>query len=184
MIGIGADQIELDVTLDRAPPAPLPLTLILALPRPKSLRKALHAATTLGIKYVHIIGSWRVDKSYWSTPRLSQESIRQTLLLGLEQAIDTAMPAVELHRRFRPFVEDRVPELIRGTRALLAHPGSNRPCPGGLRTSTTLAVGPEGGFNEFEVELFCRQGFDPVSVGPRLLRVEEVLPALVGKLFL
>jgi 16S rRNA (uracil1498-N3)-methyltransferase len=181
---ITSGGIELEVSLHRNPPPPLPLTLILALPRPKTLRKALHAATTLGIKRIFIIQSWRVDKGYWSSPLLTPAALERILVLGLEQAVDTAMPAVHFFRRFRPFVEDRIPQLIRGTHPILAHPGAPQNCPKLTNTPLSLAVGPEGGFNSYEVAMFRRQGFEPVGIGPRLLRVEEALPALAGKLAL
>ena len=171
------DPLELRVSLDREPPAPLPLTLILALPRPKVLNRVIAGATSLGVKRIHLINSWRVEKSYWKSPRLS--SLEEQCILGLEQARDTILPTITLHRLFRPFIESFNPSGA----ALVAHPLASLECPRNVNGEVTLAIGPEGGFIPQEVESFQRAGFTPVSLGPRILRVETAVPALLARLF-
>lgn len=180
---LGSDALEMDVVLDQAPPPALPVTLLLALPRPKSLKKVLQAATAMGVKRFVLMATWRVEKSFWDSPVLRPEGLREQIVLGLEQARDTVLPEITLRRRFKPFVEDEVPDLIRGTRALIAHPPATQSCPRNVRGSVTLAVGPEGGFIPYEVELLQAHGFETVSLGPRSLRVEHAVPALLGRLF-
>ena len=174
--------LEMSVTLDDAPPPPLPLTLVLALPRPKALKRCIEAVTAMGVKKIFIIESWRVEKSYWSSPELSDENLRAHILLGLEQACDTAVPTIELRRKFKPFVEDEAPSIIAGTRAIVAHPYAKDECPYDLMCPVTLAVGPEGGFIPYEIELLKKHGFEDVSLGRRILRVEHALPAIIGRL--
>ncbi len=178
----GDHQSRLAVTLTDEPPSPLQLQLVLALPRPKMMRRVLQAVAGLGIKDLHLIHSYRVEKSYWQTPWLTSEQIREQLLLGLEQGGDTRMPRVSLHRRFKPFVEDDLPGLIAGTRALVAHPRGGSPCPSAPNEPITLAVGPEGGFIDYEVDKLVEAGCEPFSLGPRILRVEVAIPYLVARL--
>jgi 16S rRNA (uracil1498-N3)-methyltransferase len=180
---LGSDHVELEVLFDRDPPAALPLTLVLALPRPKVLNRVIASAVSMGIKRIYVINAWRVEKSYWSTPRLSADNLRRQQLLGLEQARDTIYPVVELRRLFRPFVEDELPSIAASTRALVAHPRATEACPRHLNEPVTLAIGPEGGFIEREIDSFARLGFTPVTMGERILRVETVLPALGARLF-
>ncbi len=183
VLRIDDDELELRVELERDPPPPLPVTLILALPRPKVLNRVIASATSLGVKRMFLINAWRVEKSYWSTPRLSPDNIRMQAILGLEQARDTRMPSIETRRLFRPLVEDELPAIANGTRALLAHPGAAGECPRALSEAVTLAIGPEGGFIEAEVTSLQRVGFEPVSLGPRVLRVETAVAALLARLF-
>jgi RsmE family RNA methyltransferase len=172
----------LEVALDESPPPKLPLTLVLALPRPKTLRRILRSATEFGVAEIHLINSYRVEKSYWQSPLLQEEAVRECLLLGLAQCRDTLMPHVELHRRFKPFVEDTLPAMLTGRRSLLAHPGDYPPCPGWGNEPTLLVIGPEGGFIPYEVERLQEAGCDTVTLGPRILRVETAVSALLGRL--
>jgi 16S rRNA (uracil1498-N3)-methyltransferase len=180
---IGSSEIEMSVTLNESPPPPLPVKLIMALPRPKSLKKAIEAASSLGIKEIYLIESWRVEKSFWSSPVLSKESLDEHLILGLEQARDTIKPSISIKRRFKPFIEDEVSSIIKGTQAFVAHPYDAQPCPFALNTPLTLAIGPEGGFVPYEIELFKKYGFKPVSLGTRIFRVENAIPFLIGRIF-
>ena len=188
-IGIGTiahldhDAIEMDVMLDRNPPPALPLTLVLALPRPKVLNRVIASASSLGIKRIILFNAWRVEKSYWKSPRLSEENLHHQSILGLEQARDTMLPTIETRRFFREFAEDELPSLARGTHALVAHPRANEACPRDVREPVTLVIGPEGGFIDAEIASLERAGCTPVTIGERILRVETAVGFLVGRLF-
>lgn len=174
--------LEMEVRLERQPPAKLPLTLILALPRPKVLRRVLRSASSMGVRRIILINSHRVEKSYWQTPFLHEPAIREQLILGLEQSKDTVLPEVVLRPLFKPFVEDELPGIIEGTLPLVAHPNAAEPCPRGLKSAATLAIGPEGGFIPYEIDKLVSCGFMPVSMGERILSVETAVPALISKL--
>ncbi|MDX1587528.1 MAG: 16S rRNA (uracil(1498)-N(3))-methyltransferase [Oleiphilaceae bacterium] len=183
VLSLTTEQAELALDCHQPPPPPLPLTLVLALPRPKMLRRVIQTVVAMGVKELVLINSVKVEKSYWQTPRLEGESLDEQITLGLEQAMDTRWPRITLERRFRPFVEDRLAQLAADSRRLIAHPGSEQPCPRALEEPVTLCVGPEGGFIPFEVDLIREQGFEPVHLGPRILRVENAVPALLARLF-
>ena len=106
----------------RNTPPPLPLTLILAMPRPKMLRRTLQSISSLGVKQIYLINSARVEKSFWQTPFLGDEALQNELLLGLEQARDTVMPEIYQRKLFKPFVEDELSEIIGNSQAYVAHP--------------------------------------------------------------
>lgn len=183
LLSLDEQQAELSFNLTSAPPAKLPLTLILALPRPKMLRRVLQTVAAMGVPRIVLVNSVRVEKSFWQTPFLTPEAIREQLILGLEQARDTVLPEVSLEKRFKPFVEDRLPALAAGTLGLTGHPGDYPGCPRALSEPVTLAIGPEGGWIPYEVEKLAEAGLKPVQLGERILRVEVAVAALLARLF-
>lgn len=176
-------EAELRVSLDTQPPAKLPLTLLLALPRPKMLRRVFQTVATMGVSRVVLLNSYRVEKSFWQTPFLEPAAIREQLILGLEQARDSVLPEILIEKRFKPFVEDRLPALAQGTLGLVGHPGDFPPCPRAVEQPVTLAIGPEGGWIPYEIDLLGRAGLQPVQLGERILRVETAVAALLARLF-
>jgi RsmE family RNA methyltransferase len=181
ILALDSRRLEMAIALDREPPSALPLRLVLALPRPKMLKRVLQSAVSMGVKQLHLINSYRVEKSFWGSPLLTPEGLREPVVLGLEQARDTILPDIRLHKLFKPFVEDQLPALVSGSTPLVAHPGSPEPLPGAEAAPVTLAIGPEGGFIPYEIELLRHCGFRPVSFGPRILRVETAVPALLSR---
>ena len=172
------DPLDLEIVLERDPPPPLPVTLVLALPRPKVFNRVIASATSMGVKRIHIVNAWRVEKSYWKSPRLAPENVHSQVIAGLEQAVDTIPPDISFHRLFRPFVENELPSIVAGTRALVAHPHG---ASSALTTPLTLAIGPEGGWVSAELASLARIGFEEVSFGARILRVETALAAILGR---
>jgi len=177
------DALELDVMLDVDPPPPLPLTLVLALPRPKVLNRVIAGVTSLGVKRIFLINAWRVEKSYWKSPRTRDDNLLAQRLLGLEQARDTVLPTIETRRFFRTFVEDELPAIAAGTLSLVAHPAAPMQAPRAVTQPVTLVIGPEGGFIEQELVSLTAIGFTPVAIGPRILRTETAVAAVIGRLF-
>jgi len=183
ILELSEDHALFDVTLSSPPPPKLPLTVVMALPRPKMLRRIVRTVAECGVAKLYLINSYRVEKSYWQTPVLAPNTLRDYLLQGLTQSRDTVLPTIELHHRFKPFVEDTLPSIIRDTLALVGDPQATTPCPFHIDTPVTLAIGPEGGFIPYEVDLLKTQGFDSVNLGARIYRVDTVLPLLIGRLF-
>jgi len=183
IISIDEQTAMIEVNLTLKPPAPLPITVILALPRPKMLRRILQTISAMGVKNVYLVNASRVEKSFWQSPLLAPESIEEQLLLGLEQSRDTLLPAVHLRKLFKPFVEDELEGIVGESTAIVAHPISEQRCPIDCQVPITLAIGPEGGFIPFEIEKLIQAGFDPVHLGRRILRVENAVPALLSRLY-
>ena len=183
VVRLEGHEAELQVGFDQPPPAKLPLTLVLAVPRPKMLRRLFPTVATLGVERLILVNSYKVEKSFWQTPFLNPESIRENLILGLEQARDTVLPEVIIEKRFKPFVEDRLPAIAEGTLGLVGHPGPYPACPRAVEQAVTLAIGPEGGWIPYEVELLGKAGLAPVQLGERILRVETAVIALLSRIF-
>lgn len=179
---LNEEEMEMDVELLEPSPQPLNVQLVLAMPRPKALKRIIQDVTTMGIKKIYIIKTWRVEKSFWSSPVLEEDSLLENMILGLEQGKDTMLPEIEVVKLFKPFVEDRIPDIIKGTRALVAHPIADKECPRNTKEPVTLAIGPEGGFIPYEIDMLEKQGFEVVSLGERILRVETAIPVILGRL--
>lgn len=189
LIGIGVireisnEFVELDISLDREPPKKLPLTVILALPRPKMLKRIFRTVAELGINELVVINSFKVEKSFWNSPALNEDKVNDYLIAGLQQAKDTVTPKVSFERRFKPFVEDTLPGYLNNSKGLVAHPAIGNACDSINDQAVTLAIGPEGGFTEYEVNKFLEAGCAGVHLGDRILRVENAITALVSKLY-
>jgi RsmE family RNA methyltransferase len=183
VLSVGEDQVVLEVKLDEHPPPRAGIDLVLGMPRPKQLKRVLAAAASLGVGRIVLLNAAKVEKSYFDSKVLDPAYLASLLRLGLEQARDTVPPKLFVRELFRPFVEDELDAFCGGARRLLAHGEATEPlarrAPG---EHVVLAVGPEGGWTPFELELITAQKFLPVTLGPRPLRVEVVVPALVGAL--
>jgi RsmE family RNA methyltransferase len=183
VVRLSASEAELHLSLEQPAPAKLPLTMVLALPRPKMLRRVFQTIASMGVPRLILVNSYRVEKSFWQTPFLEPEAIREQLILGLEQSRDTVLPEVVIEKRFKPFVEDRLPAVAAGTLGLVGHPGDYPSCPRAVDTAVTLAIGPEGGWIPYEVDLLAKAGLQPVQLGERILRVETAVTALLARLY-
>lgn len=179
---INDDAIEMDVSFFREPPAPGGVRLVLALPRPVVFKRILSHTASLGVKHITLVHSARVEKSYWKSPALKDDSIRDHLILGLEQAQDTILPKVTVRKDFRAFVRDELPGIISGAPAFVGHVGSDAALPCDIAGRSTLVVGPEGGFVPHEVKMLEEAGCKPVSFGARILRVETAVIAALARL--
>ena len=173
--------LELD-PLDREPPEALPVTLVLALPRPKFVGRILQASAAMGVKRILLVHTARVEKSYWRSSVMRPESLRHHLMLGLAQARDTVLPEIECLDGPRALAE-ALPGLVRDhDRVLVGDASGTEVCPVGVNAPTALLVGPEGGFLDGELGAFATAGVQTIGLGPRALRVEHAVVALLSRL--
>lgn len=170
-----------DVVLDKDPPPKLPLTLILALPRPKVLRRLIMDMAAMGVGHIVLINSTRTDKSYWGSPLLAR--LDEFVVEGLQQGVDTVPPVITLAKRFKPFVQDELPLLIKDKLACVFHPYAKHTF--GELTKQGLpqvvVIGAEGGFVPYEIELLASVGVSDVTLGRRILRTESAVNAVLGR---
>ena len=182
VVEVTEQVIKLKPIKEEVVPAKLPVTLIVAMPRPKVLRRLMMDSVTLGVEKIILLHSYRVDKSYWQTPFLQQ--LDQYITLGLEQAGDTIAPKIEIYKRFKPFVEDVLPGLITAEcPAYVAHPYADLKMPFAIDHPCSIVIGPEGGFIPYEIDLLIKNGCQAVSLGNRILRTETAISYVLGRLF-
>lgn len=157
--------------------------LLLAAPRPKVLKRLWPQLAALGAGRVVLLNANKVEKCYFSSQWLEPAFYRPLLVEGLTQAGLTTLPEVLVRPRFKPFVEDELDGLFSGALRLLAHPGPRTPAPAaGAGGRPLLAVGPEGGWTDYEVKMLRAHGFQFFSLGERTLRTDTACIALIAVL--
>ncbi len=186
-IGIGRilesnhDNVIIDTELPEPPPPPSCIQLILAIPRPKALGRIMKTIGEMGVKKVYMIQASRVEKDYWGAHQLKQDYLLQKVYEGLAQARDTIIPEIEFRKRFRPFIEDELPALSKETDQWVAHPHTDNSLPNSFDKPTTIAIGPEGGWIDFELNLLKSIGFSIGHIGTRTLSTVSTIPAILSR---
>lgn len=166
-----------------APPRPR-VDVLLALPRPKVMRRLWAQLAALGVGQIILTNAERVERPYFDTHVLAEACYRPLLIEGLQQARDTWLPTVSIYRQFKVLVEDRLDTLFSGGVRLAADPRGTSSVGAAVGEHTDqrvlIAIGPEGGWNAFELALLEAHGFRQVSIGPRTLRVDTACIALLA----
>ena len=128
------------------------------------------------------------DRPWPEVPRELAEHMRPHLIAGISQGKLTRLPEVSIHLRFRPFVEDTMETVVANDptppRRLLCHPETTATLADislARQQPILLAIGPEGGWVPFEVELMLARGFEPFTLGPWVLRVETAVAVALGQ---
>ena len=179
-------EVELSVKLSKKSALSPAIDLLLALPRPIMLKRILSQVTALGVGTIYLINANRVEKSFWDAGILKEEEYRPHLIHGLEQAVDTRLPKIKMYRHFRPFIEDVFPDIADDYSSLvIAHPDSEQTLPQCLSAGAgkvLYAVGPEGGWVDYEVEKFLTAGMQSFSIGARILKVDTAVVSIHGRI--
>ena len=179
----GDGRVTMRCVFEAETPARPHVDLLLALPRPKVMRRLWAQLAALGVGQIMLTNASRVERDYFDTHILSEASYQPLLVEGLQQARDTRVPQVSIHRQFRVLVEDHLDTLFPSGVRLVADPSGTSTIPdalAGRHERVLLAIGPEGGWNDFEVRLLETHGFTRVGLGPRTLRVDTACIALLS----
>lgn len=181
---VAADHVTLRCVFDDEPPVRPRVDLLLALPRPKVMRRLWAQLSALGVGQVILTNAEKVERDYFDAHVLDEAGYRPLLIEGLQQARDTWVPTVTVHKRFKVLIEDELDALCPSHRRIVAHPGSELSIAAVLNDVPSdqrilVAIGPEGGWNDFEVQLLEAHGFARVGMGPRILTTTTACVALL-----
>ncbi len=181
---VGADSVALNCVFDASTPERPRVDLLLALPRPKVLRRLWAQLSALGVGQVILTNAEKVERDYFDSHVMQDEGFRPLLIEGLQQARDTRMPLVSIHKRFTVLIEDDLDRLFPSGRRLVAHPGSGQSFRSALSPPDServlVAIGPEGGWNDFELELLERHAFVRAGLGLRTLTTTTACIAVLS----
>jgi RsmE family RNA methyltransferase len=175
------ERIFIKLNADSPAPPQLDIELVLAMPRPKVLTRVIEACAAFAVRRIDLTNAWRVDKSYLASPRLAPSELALAARLGAEQGATTHVPEIAIHARLMSLLDSRFPSPA-PARAIF-HPGAPPLEQLGFRPSV-IAIGPEGGWIQRELDTFIARGFTPVSLGAPILRVETAVAAALGQLLL
>ncbi|CDR97421.1 RNA methyltransferase, putative [Babesia bigemina] len=167
------------------PPQQPVVDLVVGLPRPKSLDKLLQYAASIGVARIKLVCSSRVELDYLKSHQLEPESIEHSLMLGMEQGVTTFMPDIQLFKSMGALQRDLGKSQY--SLRIIAHPGTPETL-GSLqivqheRGPILVAIGPEGGWLDHEVDYYEGLGFRKFNIGERILRAEVAAVAILSQL--
>ena len=184
VVSVRDGQVTLSCVFESTDPARPQVDVLLALPRPKVMRRLWAQLAALGVGQIILTNAERVERHYFDTHVLAEPFYRSLLIEGLQQARDTRLPVVSIHRQFRILVEDRLDGLFGEGIRVVADPSGSTSIGAALTDHrdrrVLIAIGPEGGWNTFELSLLEAHGFHRVGLGPRTLRVDTACTALLA----
>lgn len=183
VVAIDLGDITLRFTATAATDARVPVDLVLAIPRPKVITRTIEIAASFGVGRIELTNAWKVDKSYLGSPRLDAGALALAARFGAEQGATTRIPAIRVHDRLMGLLDEQFIAPSTAELRLIAHPHAPPIESVVMRPErTVLAIGPEGGWIDRELETFVERGFKPVSIGTPILRVEAAVAAALGQL--
>lgn len=195
VLSASSEEVSIALTLSEAGLSTLPISLLVGVSRPQTVKKVIQSAVMFGVSSLHFVRSEKGEKSYLQSRSLDEDQIEEEVIKAMEQVWDSRRPEIQTHRALSYFVEHKLPSVVDDTlrvgggsqiHKLLAHPGG---APLGRDdsarfqgASSVIAIGPERGWSESEVVMFEELGFQKVGLGERVVRVELAIVFLLGQL--
>ena len=185
VLALSESDVILDVSLSsEGQPISPSLSLILALPRPQTLKKVLETVSCFGMDRLMLIATGRVEKSYFQSRLLKNNEWMKFVHRGVEQGGHTKIPSMSLHHSFREFLLNMDSWLPPQAQKVLLDPGARETLwDVGLSKTMPLvfAMGPEGGWLDQEIKEFTGCGFHSIQLGRAILRVENAVCAFLAQ---
>lgn len=188
-------EVVLSCEFDERIPSCPAIDLLLAMPRPKVMKRLWAQLAALGVGRIILVNAEKVERFYFDSHVLEPDFYTDRLIEGLQQAGDTLLPEVRIVKELKPFLEDELDVIspASGNRFLADPSGTqnifrcleknNISAPrNAVPRRSCLAVGPEGGWTPYELEMFTAHGFEIFNAGPRILRTDTACIALLSML--
>lgn len=184
---VSGASVTLTCEFEAEPPPRPAIDLLLAMPRPKVLKRLWAQFAALGVGRIILTNAGKVERYYFDTHILAPDFYTARFIEGLQQAGDTHLPNVTIVKNLKLFLETETFPKV-GKR-MVADPSAELSLFQCLEKSgekvpnlgrILMAVGPEGGWTPYELEMFQANGFEVVGMGPRILRTDTACVALLG----
>jgi 16S rRNA (uracil1498-N3)-methyltransferase len=157
--------------------SPLAVTLVQCLARADRMDLIVQKATELGVARIVPVQSRRGVVRLGSAQAQSKAAHwRAIAVSACEQCGRNRIPAVEAPRSLLDYLGTLPAGGIRLLLEPAADSGRVAPCGG----EVTIAVGPEGGLDDEEIQAFRLAGFEVMRLGPRVLRTETAAIAALA----
>lgn len=186
VVAVDQGAVELKCTFEGEVSPKPQIDLLLAMPRPKVLKRMWAQLAALGMGKIVLLRAEKVERYYFDSHVIKPDFFNALLLEGLQQARCTHLPEVQVEPLFKPYVEDRMEAEFSNHWKLLADPSGEKrirdlqPSEKGRRI--LLAIGPEGGWTSYEREMLRERGFEVIGMGDRILRTDTAAIALMAQL--
>lgn len=180
-------MVVIDAVTEINKESPLTIHLAQAISKGERMELVMQKAVELGVSSITPIISERC------VVKLDQERMSKKLhqwqaivIAACEQSGRNTVPMVHQPLTLERYVHEESAQL-----KLMLHPGGNKNWRDYTfaQQNVALLIGPEGGLSDVEVQRAGAQGFQPLSLGPRILRTEtaaitvlSVLQAVAGDL--
>jgi len=166
------DRIEFELGEEVPAATPLHITLALAIFKFDRMEWAIEKCTELGIARVIPIIAQRTGQHLAAAAGKRVERWRRIVKQAAEQSRRSDIPEISLPLKLKEAVA-----LTAETRILLAECENDVLLKDAIREhppdgEVVLAIGPEGGWTEEEVQLFAGNGWTSASLGATILRAE------------
>jgi 16S rRNA (uracil1498-N3)-methyltransferase len=169
--------------------AALPIHLLLAVFKFDHFEWAIEKATELGVVRITPVLARRTEKHLGTASdkrvarwrRIALESSKQSRRTDIPEILDPAQLAAALQSETTPLriLLSETEQQTTLTSALGAPGLASETWESGA-TALAIAVGPEGGWTAEEMALFTTHTWQPVTLGPRILRAETAAIAAIA----
>jgi 16S rRNA (uracil1498-N3)-methyltransferase len=189
---VSEQKVDFTLHEELSSDAALPLHLLLAVFKFDHMEWAIEKATELGIARITPILARRTEKHLAQAALKRSERWRRIALEASKQSRRTTIPEIGDPIALKPVLEQEKSP----TRILLSETEQQTTLTAALMDSVrstgyesvalnaqithAIAIGPEGGWTPEEISLFTQHQWQPVTLGPRILRAETAAIAAIA----
>jgi len=180
---VSGDRIDFLLHEELESDTSLPVHLLLAVFKFDPMEWAIEKATELGVAHITPIAARRTDKHLAQSAAKRVERWRRIAVEASKQSRRSTIPVIDEPTALKPALEHSAAE-PNLTRILLSETEQNTTLADALAKSPldgiALAIGPEGGWAADEMNIFSSHNWQPVTLGPRILRAETAVIASIA----